>query len=83
MNKKAFVVILVLSVVVTYGAAFVDVLLSGSVIAGKSGIPFRFGSSSLFGGSSIDYPILLVDIVFWFAVIWGIWKLLPKLFGKK
>lgn len=83
MDKKVFVVILVLSVVVTYGAAFMDVLLSGSVVAGKSGIPFRFGSSSLFGGSGIDYPILLVDIVFWVFVIWGIWKLLQKVSGKK
>lgn len=83
MSKKAFVIVLVLSVVVTYGATFVEVLLSGSVVSGKSGFPFRFGSSSLFGGSSIDYPMLLVDIVFWFVVIWGIWKILQKLISKR
>lgn len=83
MTRKAFFIILVLSVVVTYGAAFVEVLLSGSVVSGKSGFPFRFGSSSLFGGSSIDYPMLLVDIVFWFVVIWGGWKVLQKITSKR
>jgi len=79
MSKKAFVVILVLGMVVTYITAIVDILLSGSVIAGKSGIPFRFSSSSLFGGSSIDYPMLLLDIAFWFVIIWGVWKVISKI----
>lgn len=83
MSKKAFVVILVLSVVVTYVAAFVEVLLSGSVVAGKSGFPLRFGVSSLFGGSSIDYTMLLVDIAFWFVVLWVIWKVLQKVAAGK
>lgn len=83
MSKKAFVVIMILSVVVTYAATLVDVLLSGSVVTGKSGFPFRFGSSSLFGGSSIDYPLLLVDIVFWFIILWIIWKVLQKVTAKR
>ena len=79
MSKKSFVIILVLSVVVTYGVAVIDVLINGNILAGKSGFPFRFGSTSLFGGSEINYPIFILDIVFWFVVIFVGWKLISKL----
>ncbi len=82
MSKKAFVVILVLSVIVTYGATIIAVLWSGSVVTGKSGFPFIFNYSSLFGGSSINYPMFLADIAFWFFVLWATWKALQKVIGK-
>lgn len=81
MSKKSLVIILILSVVVTYITAAVEVLFSGLVVAGRSGVPFRFGSSSLFGGSSIDYPMLLLDIAFWFVILWLIWKAISYFFG--
>ncbi len=43
MSKKAFIVILILSVVVTYGAAFVEGLMGNQFLA-YGGIRFRFAS---------------------------------------
>ena len=83
MTKKSLLIILGLSFVLTYAATFIEVLLSGNVVAGKSGFPLRFGSSSLFGGSSTNYTMLLLNIAFWFIVIWGIWKVLQRTKSKK
>ena len=83
MTKKSFVVILILSILVTFVATFFEVILSGNVVAGESGFPLRFSSSSLFGGSTINYLMLLADIFFWFFVIWGIWKFLQRAKSKK
>lgn len=80
MSKKAFVVILVLSVVVTYGAAFVEGLMGNHFLA-YGGIPLRFALGSFLGGST-DNLMLILDIVFWFFVIWVIWKVLWKSFRK-
>lgn len=81
-SKKEFLVIFVLSVVIMYMATIVDVLLNGSIIAGKSGFPFKFDSSSPFAGSNIDYPMLLINIFFWFIVIWAIWKFIYRRSGR-
>lgn len=82
MSKKAFFLILVLSVVVTYGMAIIDALRRNSFLAGEAGVPFRF-SSSYFFGESTDYVMLILNIAFWFAVIWLIWKALQKVVSKK
>lgn len=82
MSKKAFVVILVLSVVVTYGVAFIDDLRRNSLLAGEGGVPFRFSSGTLFGSGSINYLMLLIDIAFWFVVIWIIWRIISYLAGR-
>lgn len=79
-SKKAFIVLLILSVVVTYGVAFIDA--SMNISANQAGLPFKFGSYVLFGTASTNYSTLFLDIVFWFIVIWGIWKILPKVFKK-
>ncbi len=71
MSKKVFVVILVLSVVVTYGAAFVDDVINPS--KNPTGFPFGFASFNFLGGST-NSLMLIFDIVFWFVVIWGVWK---------
>lgn len=83
MSKKAFVVILVLSVVVTYGASLVDSLLNSTLLAGESGFPFKYSRSTLFGRGSIDGTMMLLNIAFWFAVILGVWKILQKVTAKK
>lgn len=79
MTKKSFVVILVLSVIVTYGAAFVDDAINLS--KNPTGLPFAFAYFNFLGGSNNNLTLVL-DILFWFAIIWGIWKVLPKLFKK-
>lgn len=80
MIKKAFMVILGLSVMVTIGIPIVGFLTATYQV--MSGWPFRFTGFS-FLGSTTDYTTLLLDIAFWFVVIWGIWKLLQKVSGKK
>lgn len=79
-SPKAFAVILVLSVVVTYGAAFVEGLMGGHFLA-YGGVPFKFASGSFLGGST-DNLMLVLDIAFWFVVIWIIWKALQKITVK-
>lgn len=72
MTKKSFVVILILSVIVTYGLGIIDALANSS--ANQAGLPFKFGSYALFGAATTNYSILILDIIFWFLVIWGIWR---------
>lgn len=79
MSKKAFVGILILSVVTTYGTALLD--FAFNITTGKIGIPFGFSSVSLMG-SSTDYTTFLVDIAFWFVIIWLIWEVLLKVLKK-
>lgn len=81
MSRKSLVVILILSLVVTYGAAFTDALVNTS--ASKAGLPFKFGSYVLFGTARTNYSFLLLDIAFWFIVIWGVWKILQKITAKR
>ncbi len=73
MSKKSFVIILVLSVITTYVIAILNDLISGSLVGGKGGLPLKFAS-----GSSTDGTLLILDIVFWLIVIWGIRKLIQN-----
>lgn len=79
MSKKSLVIILILSVVVTYGVAFVEGLAGNHFLA-YGGIPFRFASGSFLGGST-DNLMLILDIAFWFVVIWVVWKVISKVRG--
>ncbi|MEK7616658.1 MAG: hypothetical protein AAB414_01240 [Patescibacteria group bacterium] len=80
MSKKVFVIILILSVVVTYGVAFVDDIISPT--KNPTGLPFAFASFNFLGGST-NGLMLILDIAFWFAVILGIWKALQKITSKR
>lgn len=80
MTRKSFVVILILSIAVTYGLGIVDALINST--SNQAGLPFKFGSYALFGTASTNYSILILDIIFWFLVIWGIWKLMSKKSGR-
>lgn len=82
-SLKAFIVILILSLVVTYGASLMDSLLNSTLLAGESGFPFKYSRSTLFGRGSIDGTMMLLNIAFWFVVIWGIWKVLQKVTSTK
>ena len=79
MSKKSFIIILVLSVIVTYGVAFIDALRSSTLLAGESGLPFKYSRGTLFGSGSINYVMMSVNIIFWFIVLWVIWKAIQKL----
>lgn len=79
MSKKSFVVILILSLVVTYGAAYLDFVFN--ITTGAVGLPFGFSYFN-FLGSSTDQKAFLLDIVFWFGVIWLIWKAISYFFGR-
>lgn len=80
MSKKAFIIILVLSVVVTYGMAIVGALMNPS--ASKAGLPLKFGSYTLFGTADTNYVALVLDIVFWFIIILLLWKVLQKVVNR-
>lgn len=82
MSKKAFVVILILSVVVTYGSSLADSLLNNTLLAGESGFPFKYSRSTLFGRGSIDGLMMFLNIAFWFALIWIIWKAFQKILKR-
>ena len=73
MSRKSLAVILILSVIITYGIGIIDALVNSS--ANQAGFPFKFGSYTLFGTANTNYLILILDIVFWFIVIWGVWKI--------
>lgn len=77
MTKKSFIIILVLSLVVTYVVAFVEGLVRGHFLS-YGGIPFKFASGSFLDGST-DNLTLILDIAFWFIVILVMWKVLQKL----
>lgn len=80
MSKKVFFIILVLSVVITIGTPFVGFITATYQI--MSGWPFEFTGFS-FLGSDTNYMNLLLGIIFWFIVIWIIWKVLQKIVAKK
>lgn len=81
MSKKSFVVILIFSVIATYGVASLDLVFN--VSKGRLiGLPFGFSSFNFFG-SETESTMLLLDVVFWFLIIWGIWKLFKKVIDRK
>lgn len=80
MSKKSFFVILGLSVATTLIVALTGFVSKQYRLA--KGFPLEFTSFN-FLGSSTNYMNLLLDITFWFLVIWGIWKLLKKVLSNK
>ena len=78
MTKKLFVVILILSIVATYVTTFIDALVNKTLLGGEAGFPFKYSSSTLFGEGETNYLLMVLNIVFWFLVIWGVWKLIHK-----
>ncbi|MDP2585682.1 MAG: hypothetical protein Q8P29_02260 [Candidatus Levybacteria bacterium] len=75
MTRKSFVVILILSVIVTYISAFVDALIRNTLLGGEAGFPFKFSSATMFGSGSTNYLLMVLNILFWFAIIWGIGRI--------
>lgn len=80
MSKKEFVIILVLSVVISISIPLVAFALN--IYQFMSGWPLEFSRFN-FLGSTTNYTNFFLDIVFWFLVIWGVWKILQKAKSKK
>ena len=78
MSKKAFLVILVLSLVLNYIALITDSILQNTFIAGDAGFPFKFSNGGITGGESTNYFLLLFDLIFWFVVVYFIWRILKR-----
>jgi len=81
MTKKSFVIVLVLSIVTSYIADFIDAIVNNTLIGGRTGFPFKDSLSSGFGGTINNYMVAL-NIIFWFIVIFIAWKLLLRVFKK-
>ncbi len=79
MTKKSFVVILILSILISIGIPIIGFAMN--IYQVMSGWPLEFSQFN-FLGSTTDYTNLFLDIAFWFAVIWGIWKLVSKKLGR-
>lgn len=78
MTKKSFVVILILSVVTMYGVSIIDAVVNNTLLGGKSGFPFKDSSATMFGEGTTDYLLMTLNIIFWFIVLFGIWKLIKR-----
>jgi hypothetical protein len=78
--KLGFLVILVISIFTTYIVAIFQSISDSTMT--KAGFPLNFGTYSIFGQAETNYLYLFVDIIFWFIVLWSIWKILSKIFRK-
>lgn len=78
MSKKAFFLILVLSVVVTWLTKEVMGVLNFTLGGLNAGLPFNFYQCSFISSCNINYVLLVADTVVWFMIILIIWKLLQK-----
>ena len=43
----------------------------------------KFNGCADFGAANTNYSTLVLDIIFWFLVLWAIWKMLRKVIVKK
>lgn len=82
MSIKAAIIIFILSLVVTYASSFITSLFDSTLLGGEAGFPFKFSSATLFGRGSIDYVMMFANIIFWFFLIFIIWKLFAKKLNK-
>lgn len=83
MSKSIFVLMVILSLIFTLSSSLLDALYRKSLL-GEGGFPFRFSSGASFlGESSTNYFILLLDILFWFIVVFLLWKIIFKIFRKR
>ena len=79
MNKKTLIITLFFSMILTIGIPVFAFALNLSNIS--DGVPLKWTSFSFFG-SETNYNALFIDILFWFAVIFGIWKFIQKTSNK-
>lgn len=83
MTKKSFVIIAILSFFTAIVADILDGVINNTLIGGKSGFPFKDSLSLGFEGGTSYTNMFILNVLFWFVVILGIWKVLPKLFKRR
>jgi len=90
MTKKSLVVILILSVSAWYISRYIGTLFDVFIlnhfaidIFGSSCLPTGYPLFYCADNAFILALIGSINIISWFVVIWGIWKMLPKLFKKE
>ncbi|MDO8658194.1 MAG: hypothetical protein Q7K55_05615 [Candidatus Levybacteria bacterium] len=81
-TKKSFVVILILSFFTARIADFVDEVLNGTLLVGKSGFPFKDDTTTILGGGTFNNYMFALNVLFWFIVLFILWKLFQKTFKK-
>jgi hypothetical protein len=62
--------ILVLSILLTYGLAILDLLINSTKRI--VGVPFGFETFGFPSGNTNNF-MLVLDVIFWFFIISGIW----------
>lgn len=73
-------ILLILSVVVTYLTQVVQVFTGGScsVVGGNCGFPMAFSLAGFLDKPKTDYNIFLIDVLFWFIILFIVWGLTKK-----
>ena len=67
MTKTHLIISLIGGIIITYSLAIAEsILIVGSH---EVGLPLRFGYSTFFGESTTNYLILIIDVIFWFAMV--------------
>lgn len=79
MTKKSFIIILISSVVVTYGVAIVQFAIGK--MGNGAGLPFGFSYFN-FLGSETNQTMLFLDIAFWFIILLIGWKIILKIIKR-
>lgn len=86
MSKKAFIIILVLSVVIWYISRVVQALIEVYILKtsqislypssiSETGFPIARNMSQ---SENSYYFICILNIILWFIILFGIWKLIKK-----
>lgn len=64
--------ILIIAIVLTFVLAIIQSLLVPSL--NVAGLPFAFGTYSIFGSAMTDKFNLFLDIIFWFIILFALIK---------
>ncbi len=83
MTKKSFIIIVITSFFATHIADLIESVVSNTLIGGRSGFPFKDSLSMGFEGGSSDNFMFVLNMLFWFIVIFIIWQFLQKSIDKK
>lgn len=90
MNKKILFIALMLSIILWFASRYVQTLVAVFIIQGPS-VSFFAPECSATGypvaicvdaSENSKYIYYLINIVFWFIILFGIWKLFRKFTAK-
>ena len=83
MTKKSFIFIAILSFFAANIADILDGVINNTFIGGRSGFPFKDSLSLGFEGETSYTHMFILNILFWFVIIFIIWRVLKKVRMKK